>query len=305
MTSRTPRAVGTLAGLVVAGLSAVAVGLGSAAAVESAPHRAVPRDSDCTSASNLGRGRQALDVAAITADNRLLCFNEYQPDKARTVGTISGLTGDLRLVGIDYRPATGELFGLGNAGGVYVVDPATAIATKHAQLTVALSGTSFGIDFNPTVDRLRVVSDSGQSLRIDVSTGAAAVDGAVNYTAGTAAAGVAGVAYTNNDADPNTGTTLYDIDVMLDQIAIQAPPNAGTLNVTGKLGLDASSDVGADIYSTVRGGTTVDITAYASLTTVSQSGFYKLALFSGKAIKVGAFPAGSQIVGIAVPLNQR
>lgn len=46
-----------------------------------------------------------------------------------------------------------------------------------ARLNVALEGRSFALDFNPTVDRLRVVSDSGQNLRIDVDTEAVAVDG--------------------------------------------------------------------------------------------------------------------------------
>ena len=40
-----------------------------------------------------------------------------------------------------------------------------------------LDGTEFGVDFNPQVDRLRVVSNSGQNLRLHPDTGAvAAVD---------------------------------------------------------------------------------------------------------------------------------
>jgi Domain of unknown function (DUF4394) len=262
------------------------------------------RHAACSQSEGKGRYGGLLNVIGVTADNRLICFSEKRPGKARDIGAVMGLTGDNALVGIDFRPVNGELIGLGNAGGLYQIDPSTAAATKRSQLSVALSGGSFGVDFNPTVDRLRITSDDGQSLRVNVDTGAAVVDSILNYVAGTPATGISGSAYTNNDSDPNTATTLYDIDSMLDQVVIQAPPNAGTLNPTGKLGVDTSSAVGADIYSTVRDGTTVDVVGFASLTTGGQSGFYRIALFSGKVSSRGMFAANNQVIGIAVPLNQ-
>ena len=84
---------------------------------------------------------------------------------------------DTALVGIFFRPANGSIYGLGNAGGLYVLDPAGNRPELKARLNVALEGRSFGLDFNPTVDRLRVISDSGQNLRITVDTGAVTVDG--------------------------------------------------------------------------------------------------------------------------------
>jgi hypothetical protein len=45
--------------------------------------------------------------------------------------------------------------------------------------------------------------------------------------------GVTAAAYTNNDLNGDTATTLFDIDPINDQVAIQAPPNNGTLNPTG------------------------------------------------------------------------
>ena len=79
----------------------------------------------------------------------------------------------------------------------------------------AAAGTSFGVDFNPTVDRLRIVSDTGQNLRVNVDDGTATVDGTLNIPGATPvnpALGVTAAAYTNNDADPKTATTLFDID---------------------------------------------------------------------------------------------
>ena len=77
------------------------------------------------------RGHRGLDVRGVTEDGRLIRFASSKPGDARTAGKISGLVTDTKLVGIDYRPATGadsdqgDLYGLGNAGGVYVVTPTT------------------------------------------------------------------------------------------------------------------------------------------------------------------------------------
>ena len=118
---------------------------------------------------------------------------------------------------------------------------------------MALRGDRFGIDFNPVVDRLRIVSDENQNLRVNVDTGALAdfdlvtpgtqPDQDLQYAAGDPNAGqdpsVTGVAYRNSqasafDADPTTPdpgktTELYDIDARTDDMSEQDPPNNGTL----------------------------------------------------------------------------
>jgi Domain of unknown function (DUF4394) len=255
-------------------------------------------------------------VMGLTSDARLVCFDEDSPESAQTLGTISGLVTDTKIVGIDFRPASGndgdsgDLYALGNSGGVYVLDNA-AKGTLKSRLNVALAGTSFGVDFNPVVDRLRVVSDTGQNLRVNVDTGETIVDGpltnpAVAPATGTVpATGVTGAAYTNNDADPNTATTLFVLDTTLDQLAIQSPANAGSLASTGKLGVDAGLDVGLDIYSKVRGGSTVKLTGLASLSVAGASRFYRVDLLTGRVSDRGAFASGTMVTDIAAPLNQR
>lgn len=235
-------------------------------------------------------------VVVLTADGALACSDTRRPGRSSRSVPVTGLTGDTALVGIDYRPATGALVGLGDQGGIYIVDPATGVASNRQQLSETLSGTSFGVDFNPTVDRLRVVSDTGQNLRVNVDTGLAAVDLALS------APGVAGVGYTNNDADPNTATTLYDIDTVADQVSIQAPPNNGTLNPVGKLGVDTNAVVGFDIFSDLRRGTTEDVTAFASLTAGGYSGLYEINLFTGRASHRGNFDVA--VTDIAIPLDR-
>jgi hypothetical protein len=251
-----------------------------------------------------GRG---LNVIGLTADQRLICFKDSRPSAAVTIGRITGLAKeDTSLIGIDFRVQDGNLYGVGNAGGVYRLNTANAAATFVNSLSVPLNGTSFGVDFNPAADRLRVVSDKGQNLRHNVNTGGVTInDGVLSYTAPDAAMGLTGAAYTNNDLDPNTGTTLFDIDTVLDQVVLQSPANSGTLAATGKLTLDVDSIVGFDIYSAIRGGSTVN-EGFAALKTTSGSiGFYSITLFTGKAVSRGDFSSTDRVVDIAILLGQR
>ena len=64
-----------------------------------------------------------LTVVGLTSDQKIVCFREDRPDRIRSSAPIAGFAGDTRLVGIDYRPATGVLYGLGDAGGIYTIDP--------------------------------------------------------------------------------------------------------------------------------------------------------------------------------------
>ncbi len=276
--------------------------------VPAAPIEARESSDDRVCGERSGRGAARLgrlDVVGLTDDQRLICFGDRRPQFAREIGHVTGLSIDTRLVGIDFRPATGELYGLGDAGGIYTLDLSNANATLRTRLNVALAGTSFGVDFNPVPDRLRIVSNTGQNLRANVADGVTAVDTSLAYTPGTTATGITGAAYTNNDADPNTATTLFDIDFALDQVVIQAPPNAGSLNPTGKLGVDTASAVGFDIYSRLGGGpTTRSVHAFASLTIGESARFYRINLFTGEATLRGTFRARDQVIDVALPLNQ-
>lgn len=250
--------------------------------------------------------RDDLIVIGLTSDNRLVWFSEDSPKRARTIGTITGLTGDTGLIGIDYRVQDGLLYGVGNAGGVYTLDTMTAAATLVSTLTVPLNGTAFGVDFNPAADRLRIVSNTGQNLRHNVNAGGTTlVDGTLTYVPPATALGIVGAAYTNNDLDLSTATTLFDLDATLDQIAAQAPANNGTLSATGKLTVDTGEAAGLDIYSTLRRGITVRNQAFAVLTVNGALGFYSVNLLTGKAEFEDNFKSTDQVVDIAIPLNQR
>lgn len=254
----------------------------------------------------------SLKVVGLTADQRLICFDENQPDQAQDIGTVSGLQTDTALVGIDYRVQDGKLYGLGNAGGVYRFEQDNPVPTFVNRLTVPLDGTSFGVDFNPPADRLRVTSDKGQNLRHNVNAGGTTImDDPLDYppltpvnAVGPTATGIGGSAYTNNDLDGSTATTLYALDSEKDQVAIQSPPNDGTLAATGQLTVDTRAEIGFDIYSTIRDGVTVNVQALASLTVGGGSGLYSVRLTTGKATLRGYFANQNKVIGIAIPLKQ-
>jgi hypothetical protein len=253
--------------------------------------------------SGKGEGRNNLRVVGLTAEGTLVCFSEAAPRAARTIGYVAGLVDDTALIGIDFRVQDGLLYGVGNAGGVYTIDTANAYASLVNRLTVPLAGNSFGVDFNPAADRLRIVSDAGQNLRHNVNAGGVTLtDGLLNYTVGTTATGIVAAAYTNNDLDALTATTLFDLDASLDQIAIQSPPNNGSLAATGKLTVDAGAASGFDIYSSLRSGVTDGNRGFAVLAADEGSAFYRVTLTTGKAKFVGK--VRHSVVDIALPLNQ-
>lgn len=277
--------------------------LSIAAVIAMAPPPAYATDGNkCGLRPLLGRGER-LRIYALTTGQRLVTFRECNPRRVKDVGAIGGLGGsDTALVGIDFRVQDGKLYGVGNGGGVYTLDLGTGAATLVNQLSVALDGAQFGVDFNPAADRLRIVSDTGQNLRHNVNAGGVTlVDGTLNYAAGTPAAGVSGAAYTNNDLDPNTGTTLFDLDATLDQIVLQSPPNAGSLVATGKLEVDADAPVGFDIFTDVDDDAAFRNRGFASLVAGGVSGFYRVNLLTGSVASIGEFP--QPIIDVAIPLD--
>ena len=241
----------------------------------------------------------------LTTGNALVRFAPEAPDTILSSLPITGLLGADTLIGIDVRPSDGKLYAVGNDAGVghlYTIDPLTGAATLVATLAadpadatspyVALNGTEFGFDFNPVPDRLRVVSDLGQNLRINPDTGLVTTDDALNG----GSTGIVASAYANNFAGATT-TTLYGIDAATDQLYLQNPPNNGTLTPVGPLGLDVDAVLGFDIVP----GTG---NAYASLVVGGISGLYSIDLFNGAATLVGNFGSGVTVRGLTVAVTQ-
>jgi hypothetical protein len=177
----------------------------------------------------------------------ILSFNRADPAKLCGSKPINGLDAGENVVALDMRPSTGILYVLtktGTAGKLHRVDPVSGNLSPAIPISVALQGTTFGMDFNPTgTVPLRIVSDTGQNIRVtDLTTGAATADGALNG-AGTSASGIA---HTDSVLGAGT-TTLYAIDPVTDRLMIQSPPNSGLLVDVGGLGTDIADVGGFDI----------------------------------------------------------
>ena len=86
---------------------------------------------------------RAETLVALTSGNRLLFFDSATPGTiASTIG-ISGLQGGENVLGIDFRPANGQLYGLGSAGHIYTINTTTGAATLVSTLSSGLSGSGW------------------------------------------------------------------------------------------------------------------------------------------------------------------
>ena len=243
------------------------------------------------------------------SDNGLVRFNVDQPRRERFIGYIGGLINDTKIVGIDFRVQDGLLYAVGNLGGIYTVDTRNAQAALAERLDIALSGTSFGVDFNPAADALRVVSDTGQNLRHPFSGPTQFVtqddlflrNPPVPPAVAVPRTGIGAAAYTNNDLSLETGTTLFDLDPTLDQVLVQSPANSGNVVASGNLRVDAGPVAGFDIKSTLRNGITTRNQAYAALAVGDAYLLYSINLLTGRATVAGSFDV--PVFDIAVELD--
>lgn len=256
-------------------------------------------------------------IFALASNNNLLTFDSNLPGTIRTAVAITGVAAGQTLVGMDFRPATGELYALGyNATNgesqLYVINKTTAVATVVGTAPIQLSlgsGSAVGFDFNPTVDRIRVVAANNANYRLHPVTGAiAATDGNLAFAAGDLNAGknpaVGTGAYTNS-FHTSTSTTLYTIDDSLAVLLTQNPPNNGTLNTVGGLGinlnlLDLSTDL--DIYYDFAAKANLAFLA-ANTGALAFDGLYSLNLTSGVATLTGMIGSGISIRDIAIEID--
>ena len=220
---------------------------------------------------------------------------------------VTGMQAGESLVGIDTRPATQTLYGVGSSNRLYTINPLTGAATQVGTAgAFTLSGTQFAFDFNPVVDRLRVISNTGQNLRLNPNDGSlAATDTAITPAGVT----ITGAAYDRNA--PGSGvTTLYAIDstngVFTTVGSINGSPNSpngGVVGPTvGSLGLGTALDprIGLDISGVTNGN------AFATILTGGTDKLYAINLSTGAATLVGTIGTGTTVYSgvtnaVAVP----
>jgi hypothetical protein len=257
----------------------------------------LPASADALLIATPPAGLGGVPLIALTTDETLLFFHSGSPSTIEDTVPITGLPADTYIAAIDVRPATGQLYGLGIVittglyhGTLYLIDPATGAVTQvgSAPFSTALTpSASYGFDFNPVVDRIRVVNDSDQNLRVHPDTGAlVASDTALDNPAGDEE--VVGLAYNRNL--PGYGlTTLYGLDaannilrlVRVGGVDGNPSPNGGLLTIIGPLGFPAPNHhVGFDIAN-------ISL-AFASFLSGTSYSLYAINLNTGEATLLGA-----------------
>ncbi len=234
-----------------------------------------------------------VNFTALASNNTILTFNARNLGTPTSTTPIVGLAASETIVSIDYRPATGQLYGLGSSSRLYFINEKSGVATAlgAASFSPVLAGGNASLDFNPTVDRIRLVTDSGQNLRLHPELGTVVVtDGIIN---GGVNAKIGAVAYTNSMAGA-TATMLYDIDFEQDKLYMQTPPNDGTLQLVGDLGVNFQGVGDMDILAD-------NSTALAVTNNANVSTLYTIDLATGKAVDVGKFTA--PVISLAFKTN--
>lgn len=262
-------------------------------------------------------GQPARDtIYAVNTSHRLLEFNAGQPQHTLSSRPLTGLMPGERLIGLDYRVAQGQLYALGLSGQLYRIDTRTATASPIGtpQPLPKEGATSWGMDFNPTVDRIRVVNDAGFNLRLHPDNGAI-IDGNTQqpglqfdtplaYDASDMNAGktptIVAAGYTYNKGNGKI-TTNYALDGRLGLLVHQGSkegeqpvisPNTGRLFTVGSLGVGSFQQATLDISD-------LDNTAYAAITQDGRSVWYRIDLATGRATRIGTV-AGGPVVGAAI-----
>lgn len=264
-----------------------------------------------------------LSVTTSPAVTSLVSFDIATPGTFTATVPITGFTAGQTIVGIDFRPNTGELFALGyNPTGtqaqLYTINRTTGVVTAVGSALTLDLGTDpnrIGFDFNPTVDRIRVTAGNRTNYRLNPNNDAlAATDGQLTYATGDANAsatpGVGSSAYTNSYIGA-TSTTLYNIDEANSRLVRQDPPNNGTLNTVGALGVsvNATNQVSdLDIYVNPTTNATSAYLTVATLTsaTAATTTLYTLNLATGAATSVGTVGTGGlvAVTDIAFQINR-
>lgn len=255
---------------------------------------------------------------AVTDAGLLVRFAAARPEQLEASLRITGLAAGERIRGIDFRPADGRLYGAGTTGRLYRIDIASGAAVpvgvgNHAAF---LQGEEIGFDFNPVVDRIRLVDEHGANLRLHPDTGEVVdanpvtpgvqADGRLRYAMEDPNEGrparVIGAAYTN--AAGAKGTTNYAIDAAQATLVTQGTreglspakppntPNSGWLYTVGPLGVNPGGRAGFDIEPTTNA-------AFAAFTTQGASTLYLVDLRTGAARPLGRI-GGEPVRALAV-----
>lgn len=259
------------------------------------------------------------NILVVTQAMELVRVRASEPAQVLEAKRLLGFAPGEQVAGISFRVARGTLYALTTSGRLYSVETSSGIASPVglSPVILPLEGTAFGLDFNPLTDRIRVVSSSGQNLRMHPDTGAT-IDGDVTRPGvqpdaplhyGTADPNAArtphvmALAFTPSRVRPQV-TTLYAIDGGGGLLATLGGANegagsplasSGELQTVGPLGLGETLDATMDIADR-------DGLALAAIRTAAEprTTLFRIDLVTGRASPVGTLLSGAPVLGMAI-----
>ncbi len=181
---------------------------------------------------------RAEELYGLTDTQQLVMFDS--DSRAITSSTpITGLGGST-LLAIDFRPSTGQLYGLSTANRFYTINPTTGASTPVGN-ALSLIDIVKSFDFDPVNDQIRLETNLRKNIVVNPTTGAVASNQTLlNFAAGDPHAGsapqVVAMAYTNSYSGAGS-TTLFNLEALNDVLTMQTPQSAGTLSTIGGLGI--------------------------------------------------------------------
>ncbi len=236
-------------------------------------------------------------VWGVTENQFLVSWDSSTPSNLQSGFAITGLQANEQILGIDFRPENNQLYGIGSSNRLYQISNQGVATQVGPAFNTVLDGSAFGYDFNPTIDRSRIDTDTNNNYVVNPNNGAIVQVTDLFYDAGDSNFGVdpnvAHIGYTNSFAGADV-TQLYAIDTGLDLLATQAN-SAGTLQSVGDLGIDITAMGGFDISG-------LSGIAYGAFQTAdsSFSNFYTIDLNTGQATLIGEIDGGIRITALAV-----
>lgn len=243
-------------------------------------------------------GAQTLgDSFALLDGSVLVSFNRSAPEVVTSTVQLTGMASGELLVGMDFRPADGKLYGIGSLGNLYLL-PHTATTPSAAVTHVAtlsanpvVPGVRYGVDADPVLDVLRIVGSDGSNAAVAFS------DGRVTALAPLTPRAISAVAHSHAFAGA-TGTVLFGLDLSgdasSDRLVVIDEPAGGSARDGGTLRVDANAAAGFEIT-----GTNLD--AWALLGSGQIVRLYRVNLGNGVASLVGSLARQGTVTGLAMP----
>ncbi len=260
---------------------------------------------------NAPRDASAELIYGLTAQGALITFDSATPGTVATVGNVTGASAGQFFLNLDFRPATGLLYGLAvntitGAANLYTINPATAAASMVGATPFTLSvsiGGRVAMDFNPVTDQLRVVSRNGSNYLVSPTAGTIiAQQATLNYAPGDpGGSGIpdnVALAHSNNVAGASS-TTLYGYSWNFDDVlrigsvggAPIGPDSGQTFTLGPAQFFPLTTNIGFDISASGL--------AYMSGNAGVQT-LYSINLATGHATALGAIGGNPQLVALSV-----